>query len=140
MTGIGRKTFALYTIGSILVFRVSIVLFALIAGNLYIDYTTIELITYLAFFLIGVIWLWAEFQRLKNLNQRGWLILLGFVPLVNIGFFLYLLFTPPATDYLIVNKPKTEPKLDSITGYCPKCGTPRKEDDFYCHNCGHKFD
>lgn len=33
-------------------------------------------------------------KRLHDLNKSGWLVLLGFIPIVNLGLLVYLLFFP----------------------------------------------
>ena len=45
------------------------------------------------------------FQRLNDLKQNHWLILLVFIPVVNFIFGLYLLFTPSKKD---VSQTETE--------------------------------
>lgn len=137
MEGLDRGKFALYTLGSIVGFIVFIVLLAALFPNL--DYNSAEDLIYIGYFGIFVLWVWAEFQRLKNLGQSGWLFLLNFIPLVNIGFFIYLLFTPaPPVSKAVVYKSQ-KVNQDEVEGYCPKCGTPRKQDDYFCPKCGHEF-
>ena len=41
----------------------------------------------------GII-IWAISERLKNSKQNQMMILFTFIPIINLGFLLYLLFTP----------------------------------------------
>jgi len=35
--------------------------------------------------------------------------------------------------------PRRAPKVAPATGFCAKCGTPRRADDKFCRKCGNKF-
>lgn len=53
------------------------------------------LITLLAFIVIGVyITVVVNVRRLHDLDKSGWLVLLAFIPLVNLLFFLYVTLMP----------------------------------------------
>lgn len=49
--------------------------------------------------IIGLLTLMALILRCHDLNKSGWLLLLMFIPIVNIVFFLYLIFKKGTDGY-----------------------------------------
>jgi uncharacterized membrane protein YhaH (DUF805 family) len=93
MIGFDRKKFAVNMFGGLLGFILLVAALMILFPN--IDDQTGESIIYLFGILLSGFWLWVHYQRLRNLNQSGWLVILAFIPVVGVGLFLYLLFAPP---------------------------------------------
>ena len=115
--GLSREKFAAYYFGMILVgFCFGGVLGLLSPDQ---EFTDVFLII---FSLAALIFnFWAAGERLKNLQQSPLLALVLVIPLINLGFLLYLLLTPEP-------KPTAYPKdgteqIDTTSNFCPKCGT-----------------
>jgi uncharacterized membrane protein YhaH (DUF805 family) len=94
---IGRLGFLLAVIYGISIFIIPLVLVFAIRGSAIINVISIILI------MIGVISvipisISIHIRRWHDLSQSGWLALLGFVPLVSVFVFIYLIFAPGTKD------------------------------------------
>jgi uncharacterized membrane protein YhaH (DUF805 family) len=97
MRGFDRKKFALYMFAGLVGYILLFLLFLLLDNYFFqnISMQTGDSVIYLLSLLLSCFWLWVHYQRLKNLNLSGWLLILAFIPVIGFVFFLYLLFTPP---------------------------------------------
>jgi len=107
-----------------------------------------------AYFLGAIL---ISIRRLKDLGKSGWFILLGFVPLVNLIFGLWLLLAPGTSQQLVVASDRPAQDTDSwrpsippqpppevtlpqrhplSVQFCPSCGSQVIRDAQYCMNCG----
>ena len=131
--GLSRKKFAVFTIGFLMV--------GFCLGGIPVLIPGAEDLGNLIITIYGTAGLiysvWAGWERLKNLQQSSWLILLMVVPYFNFGFLLYLLFAP---------EPRAKEEsgsdaelMDTTSNFCPKCGTRRRDGKLFCAQCGYKY-
>lgn len=88
----GRLKYLWGLLYSLALFLIMLAIMVLAIPEEYIDiYGPIEIIGVLGVYIAGSL---VAIRRLKDLGQSGWLILLTFVPLVNLFMSLWLLFAP----------------------------------------------
>lgn len=94
---IGRVRYLVYSLGIVLLYFGLIAIYADIVPLLVRDISLYNNLSFLFIpfmILMAVMWIVHDIRRLNDLNVTGWACLLSLVPLINVIFYLALLFLP----------------------------------------------